>query len=157
MTQEIANEATNEEQNERVLKEFDVVLKRIVMCLLTEDCSEKFKNSVAKTTRHISLFIQRECGQFGMTSNIYEGLMSYSRTHRIKFLSLLAMGNLSFEGRSNYKARLLVVTVGNGSNIISSHIPQQWLTIIDEPGENINSALSKYSVQKKNIIVESTI
>lgn len=59
MTQEIANEAANEEQNERVLKEFDVVLKRITMCLLTEDCKEKFKNSVAKTTRYQPLHSTR--------------------------------------------------------------------------------------------------
>ena len=78
-----------------------------------------------------------------MTSNIYEGLLGYSRTCKLKFRSLLATGNFGFEGRSNYKTRLLVVTVGNGNNIISSHIPQQWLAIIDEPRENIDDDIEQ--------------
>ena len=52
--------------------------------------------------------------------------MVHNKADRVKYKNLLALGNFSFEGRSDYSTRLIVVTVGNGSDIISSHIPKEW-------------------------------
>lgn len=105
------------------LKLFDKILKRITHYLLTRKHCEKFKNTIAASTRQISLFINRECEEFGMTQYIYNALMSYSKSNRLEFKSLISMGNFYFEGRKDYKTRLLVLTVGNGGDVISSHVP----------------------------------
>ena len=67
-----------------------------------------------------------------MTPQLYESLMTYNKANRVKFKSLLDLGKFSFEGRSEYKSILLVITVGNGKDIISSHIPSQWMQHVDE-------------------------
>ena len=109
------------------LSEFESVMKRIIICLSTENCAEKFKNSVAITTRQISLFLCRECEEFGMTKEIYDALMSYKKAKKAKYENLLISGNFYFEGRNNYNTKMIVLTVGNGSIILSSQIPQEWL------------------------------
>ena len=50
-----------------------------IQYLLTENYSDKFKNTIAKTTRRISLFVSRECKEFGMNTKMYEALMSCSK------------------------------------------------------------------------------
>ena len=103
---------------------FDRVLKKIIQYLMTRKHCEKFKNTVAASTRQISLFINRECEEFGMTKGIYDSMMSYSKSNRLEFKNLLSMGNFKFEGRNDYKTRLLVLTVGYGGDVISSHVPK---------------------------------
>ena len=58
--------------------------------------------------------------------------MTYNKANRVKFKNLLDLGKFSFEGRSEYKSILLIVTVGNGKDILSSHIPKQWLPHVNE-------------------------
>ena len=71
------------------LSEFDSVIKRIIICLFTENCTVKFKNSVAISTRQISLFLCRECEEFGMTKEIYDALMSYKKAKKANYENLL--------------------------------------------------------------------
>lgn len=103
------------------------MIKRIIICLSTEDCTAKFKNSVAISTRQISLFLRRECEEFGMTKGIYEALMNYSKLRKVKYENLLRSANFYFEGRNNYDTKMIVLTVGNDSTIFSSQIPAEWL------------------------------
>ena len=106
-----------------VFTAFNAFLQRILNCLISEDYREKFKHTVATATSKISLYLKKECEQFGMTMQLYESLMIYNKANRVKFKNLLDLGKFSFEGRSEYKSILLVITVGNGKDIISSHIP----------------------------------
>ena len=128
------------------LKLFDKILKRITHYLLTRKHCEKFKNTIAASTRQISLFINRECEEFGMTQDIYNALMSYSKSNRLEFKSLISMGNFYFEGRNDYKTRLLVLTVGNGGDVISSHVPKQFTERKEECNEEEDNVGSKRKI-----------
>ena len=65
--------------------------------------------------------------------------MSYSKSNRLEFKSLISMGNFYFEGRIDYKTRLLVLTVGNGGDVISSHVPKQFTERKEECNEEEKS------------------
>ena len=111
---------------------FNEVLQRIIICLSSENYKDKFRNTIALTTQKISLHLRQECEEFGINLKLYECLMTYNKANRVKFKNLLDLGKFSFEGRSEYKSILLVVTVGNGKDVLSSHIPKQWLQQVDE-------------------------
>ena len=60
-----------------------------------------------------------------MTAQLYESLMMYNKANRVKFKNLFDLDKFSFKERSEYKSILIVITVGNGKDIISSHIPSE--------------------------------
>jgi hypothetical protein len=91
---------SEEQLMDSVFREFNLFLSNVTKYLLTENYSDKFKNTIAKTTRRISLFINRECEEFGMNTKIYEALMSYSKSNKMKYNSLQCQGNFKFEGRN---------------------------------------------------------
>ena len=111
---------------------FNEVLRRTLICLRSEDHMDKFRNTVSIITQKISLHLRQECEEFGMNLKLYESLMAYNKANRVKFKNLLDLGRFSFEGRSEYNSILLVVTVGNGEDVLSSHIPKEWLHKMDE-------------------------
>lgn len=111
---------------------FNEVLRRILICLRSEDHMDKFRNTVSIITQKISLHLRQECEEFGVNLKMYESLMAYNKANRVKFKNLLDLGRFSFEGRSEYNSILLVVTVGNGEDVLSSHIPKEWLQKVDE-------------------------
>jgi hypothetical protein len=61
-----------------------------------------------------------------MNTKIYEALMSYSKSNKMKYNSLQCQGNFKFEGRNTYASKLIEVTVSNGGGIVSSHVPSNW-------------------------------
>ena len=111
---------------------FNEVLRRILICLRSEDYKDKFRNTIAIMTQKISLHLRQECEEFGMNSKLYECLMAYNKANRVKFKNLLDLGKFSFEGRSEYNSIQLVVTVGDGKDVLSSHIPKEWLQQVDD-------------------------
>ena len=72
-----------------------------------------------------------------MTAQLYESLMIYNKANRVKFKNLLDLGKFSSAGRNVYKSILIVITVGNGKDIISSHIPSEWMQHVDEEKEKL--------------------
>ena len=87
----------------------------------------RFKNSIASVTRKISIFLKRECEDFGMTKGLYASLMHYNNTHRKDFKNIMDIGCFYFEGRNDYETKLIVISVGNDSDIVSSHVPNAYL------------------------------
>ena len=111
---------------------FNEVFRRIQICLSSEDFKDKFRNTISIMTQKISLHLRQECEEFGMNLKIHGCLMAYNKANRVKFKYLLDPSQFSFEGRSEYNSILLVVTVGNGKDVLSSHIPEEWLQKVDE-------------------------
>ena len=62
-----------------------------------------------------------------MTKGLYLSLMHYYNTHRKEFRNIMDTGCFYFEGMNDYETKLIVISVGNGSDIISSHIPIVYL------------------------------
>ena len=91
-----------------------------------------FKNTVAKSSRKISVYLKDDGEAYGMNIAIYEALMNYSRSERLKFKNLLVSGDFHFEGKNSYSKKMIVITVGNGNNIPDSHIPSKWLPDIPD-------------------------
>ena len=91
---------------------------------------------IAKSSRKINVMLQAKGINFGMTQLIYDNLVIYARNNRLEYKNLLAMGDFCFEGRSNYYKTMIIVTVGNGTDIKSSHVPEKWLP------EEVTSAIS---------------
>ena len=55
--------------------------------------------------------------------------MKYSKSNKNQYLSLISKGGFYFEGRNDYKTKLLVYAKSNGANRIGSHIPAEWLPL----------------------------
>lgn len=104
-----------------VLKELDVYLRDPNSDL------EIFRNPIAPSTGRISLFLSKECELFGMTSEVYKGLMLCRKSNKTRFQNLLGAGDFNFEGRADYRTRLLVFTVSDGGERNASHIPESYL------------------------------
>ena len=91
-----------------------------------------FRRTVAPATGQISLYFSSECEQFGMDQSVYKGLMEYSKKYRSNFQSLMSAGNFFFEGRADYKTKLLVFTISNGTGRKASHVPEEWIRPVVE-------------------------
>ena len=88
-----------------------------------------FRRTVAPATGQISLYICSECEKFGMNLSIYKSLMEHSRKNRSNFQSLMSAGNFFFEGRADYRTKLIVFTISNGISRSASHVPEDWLQL----------------------------
>ena len=113
---------------DEALLQFNEVLKRLDVYFrdLNSDL-EIFRNAAAPSSGRISLFLSKECELFGMTSEVYKGLMLCSKSNKSRFQNLLCAGNFNFEGRADYRTRLLFFTVSDGGERKASHIPEIWL------------------------------
>ena len=109
------------------MSEFNNFLMRIEKHLKKKTSRNYFTNSIAAATGKISIFLERECEDFGMSKQLYNSLMTYNKANRVKFKTMMETGCFYFEGRNDYSTKLIVISVGNGSDIKSSHVPEQYL------------------------------
>ena len=114
------------------LMNLDTFLREVIKALKENerdalDSRPLFKNSVAKNSRQISIYLKDDGEQYGMNLETYEALMNHSKRNRIVFKNLLASGNFHFEGKNTYFTKMIVITVGNNRDIHDSHIPLSLL------------------------------
>ena len=102
---------------EIILGEFNAFLKRIERYLRKKTSRNYFTKSIAAATGKISIFLERECEDFGMSKQLYNSLMTYNKSNRVKFKSIMESGCFYFEGRNDYSIKLIVISVGNGRDI----------------------------------------
>ena len=100
-----------------ILGEFNDFLKIIEKHLKKKTSRNYFTNSIAAATGKISIFLERECEDFGMSKQLYNSLMTYNKSNRVKFKSIMESGCFYFVGRNDYSIKLIVISVGNGSDI----------------------------------------
>ena len=127
------------------LTSFNDVLRNIGDCLSDSESLVKFRSSVASATGKISLFLSSECEQFGMNQRIYDALMKYSKSNKSQFQSLISSGDFYFEGRTDFRTKLLVFTTSNGTDRKGSHIPLEWLP---SPAAKDEPAVQKRQLQR---------
>ena len=89
-----------------------------------------FTKSIAAATGKVNIFLERECEDFGMSKQLYNSLMTYNKANRVKFKTMMESGCFYFEGKNDYCTKLIVISVGNGGDIKSSHVPEQYLQSI---------------------------
>ena len=114
------------------LMNLDAFLRKVISALKENergdvDSRPLFKNTVAKNSRQISIYLKDDGEQYGMNLETYETLMNHSKRDRIVFKNLLASGNFHFEGKNTYSTKMIVITVGNDRDINDSHIPMNLL------------------------------
>ena len=114
------------------LMNLDAFLRKVISALKENergdvDSRPLFKNTVAKNSRQISIYLKDDGEQYGMNLETYETLMNHSKRDRIVFKNLLASGNFHFEGKNTYSTKMIVITVGNDRDINDSHIPLNLL------------------------------
>ena len=113
---------------QEVLCRFNQVLRNLESYFADGESDKTiFRRTVAPATGQISLYFCSECELFGMNLSIYKSLMEYSRKNRSNFQSLMSAGNFFFEGRADYRTKLLVFTISNGTSRKASYVPEDWL------------------------------
>ena len=80
--------------------------------MLFEIILETFRCSVAPLTGEISLLLHAECEEYGMTKELYQNVMNYSRKFPQKFRAIIEIGNFKFEGENYDTNRRIVLSIG---------------------------------------------
>ena len=110
--------------DEDVLNRFDIVIEYLLVAITSD--SGEFRSPVAPLTGNYSVHLQRECEIYGMSKELYSGILKGSKKHPQRFKLMMAAGNFSFEGTNYNTNKLLVLCFGLGDTV-KSHIPSSYL------------------------------
>ena len=116
----------------RILEDALISLDEVIVSLIhaVRNNAGDFRYSVAPLTGEISLLLRAECEEYGMTKELYQNVMKYSRKFPQKFKAIIEIGNFKFEGENYDTNRRIVLSIG-GIERSQSNIPPSFLPARD--------------------------
>lgn len=115
----------NENTIDQCLVDIEAVINNLLEAV--KNNPNEFRNSVAPSTGTISLLLRAECEEYGVNKELYTTLMKYSRKYSQKFKVLMDVGNFGFEGTNYDTNKQIVLNIGDGNQVVKSHIPLEFL------------------------------